>query len=98
MKQVIIVLAVLFTSFAATAQTYKSTTVLSPEDKLNDMYCSGMFQSTHGTILEVAGAPGISSYLNILNWMQGRVAGLQIYTEWVGQSLPVIRGGVPGIL
>ena len=61
------------------------------------MYCSGMFKSTHGTILDVANNTSSKGYLNILDWLQGRVAGLQVYTTKTGILFPVIRGNVPGI-
>ena len=67
------------------------------EQKLNDEYCSGLFHSTHGTIIDVASNPSVRSYQNILDWLPGRVAGLQVYSTRTGTSIPVIRGGVPAI-
>lgn len=98
MKNLFIVLTSIFLSLAASAQKYKgSANYISPDQKLNDMYCSGMFKTTDGTILDVASNVSANSYLNILDWMQGRVAGLQIYSSRNGVSIPVIRGGVPVI-
>lgn len=61
------------------------------------MYCSGLFKSTDGSIFDIASVPGINAYTNILDWLQGRVAGLQVFTTRIGVSVPYIRGGVPGI-
>jgi hypothetical protein len=94
-------LTILFTSLfglSAIAQEYKgATSSRSIEEKLNEEYCSGLFQSTHGQILDISSNPGSQAYLNILDWLQGRVAGLQVYKTRSGISIPVIRGGVPGI-
>ncbi|MBL7725809.1 MAG: hypothetical protein JNK27_16845 [Chitinophagaceae bacterium] len=98
MKKVIIVLisGLLFTT--VTAQSYRGSNYQpSLEQKLNDMYCSGLFKSTDGSIFEIASVPGINAYTNILDWLQGRVAGLRVFTNRTGVSVPYIRGGVPGI-
>ena len=98
MKKVFIAaMGLLFTS-VITAQSYRG--IPNPqtvEDKLNEMYCTGMFRSSDGVILDVAASPSAKTYLNVLDWLQGRVAGLQIYTSRTGISIPVIRGGIPGI-
>lgn len=75
-------------------QTINNKTI---EQKLNEEYCTGLFQTTEGKILDVASNASASSYLNILEWLQGRVAGLQVYTGRNGVSTPLIRGRVPGI-
>src|SRR5688572_22196027 len=67
------------------------------EQKLNDEYCSGLFHSTEGTIIEVGSNNSVRGYQNILDWLQGRVAGLQVYSSRTGTSIPVMRGGVPAI-
>ncbi len=96
MKNTIIIFVMGLFSFTATAQVYKGTN-RSLEEKLNEEYCSGFFESTHGTIIDVSSSGSAVGYLNILNWLQGRVAGLQVYTSGTGTSIPVIRGGVPAI-
>ncbi len=98
MKTLFIILTTSLLSLTAAAQPGKKyTPYISPEQKLNDMYCSGLFQSTDGTILDVASQVNISAYMNILDWLQGRVAGLQVYPSRNGVSIPVIRGAVPAI-
>lgn len=96
MKNTIIIFILGLFSFTATAQVYKGTD-RSLEEKLNAEYCSGLFESTHGTIIDVASSGSAVGYLNILNWLQGRVAGLQVYSTRTGTTIPVIRGGVPAI-
>ncbi len=56
-------------------------------------YCSGLFASVEGTYLDLEAEPNVNTvpgYLNILDWLQGRVAGLQVYSTRVGR-IPVIR-------
>ncbi len=85
-------------SFTAAAQSYRGNTyVQSNEEKLNDLYCSGLFNSTHGTIIDISSQTSTNSYLNILDWLTGRVAGLRVYTAVNGNLIPFIRGNVPGI-
>jgi hypothetical protein len=98
MKKISILSISIFISLFINAQAYKGNTpAISPEEKLNELYCSGLFKSTDGTILDVASNTSVKGYLNILDWLQGRVAGLQVYTSRMGVSIPVIRGSVPGI-
>lgn len=93
----IIVLASLFI-LPISAQSYKGSSYSpSPEKKLNEKYCTGSFKSSDGTILNLELENSVSGYFNILTWMQGRVAGLQVYTSRTGVTIPIIRGTVPGI-
>jgi hypothetical protein len=95
MKNIILILMTLGLSLAVTAQ--ESINYKTPEQKLNDEFCTGLFKTTDGSILDVASQPGINAYLNILDWMQGRVAGLQVFTSPNGVTIPVIRGRIPAI-
>lgn len=79
------------------AQDFKGRDNKTTQEKLNEEYCSGLFKSAHGDILDVASDASARSYLNILDWMEGRVAGYQVYKNRYGASIPVIRGGVPGV-
>lgn len=98
MKKVFMaVLGILFAAVVS-AQTYKgSSNQRSEDERLNELYCTGLFKSTDGVILDVAANPSAKSYLNILDWLPGRVAGLQVFTTRTGVSIPLIRGSVPGI-
>ena len=77
---------------ATSAQTYKGSNTVTPEQQLNEQYCTGLFKSADGTILDVLDNPSAANYTNILDWLTGRVAGLQIYTTRSGTRIPIIRG------
>lgn len=69
-------------------------------EKLNEEYCTGMFKTNDGTYFDMLNdnvALSAASYLNILDWLQGRVAGLQIYTRRDRTPVPYIRGSRAGI-
>jgi TonB-dependent Receptor Plug Domain len=98
MKSLLIILVAGLLSLSASSQVNKvSSGSKSLEQQLNEEYCTGLFKTTEGTILDVASSNSVKGYMNILDWLQGRVAGLQIYTSRTGTSIPVIRGSVPGI-
>ncbi|HEY0058611.1 MAG TPA: hypothetical protein VGB56_05715 [Flavisolibacter sp.] len=63
------------------------------EEQLNQRYTSGLFSTPDGVYFDLEGDDNASSavsYLNVLDWLQGRVAGLQIY-NFQGRRIPVIR-------
>ena len=97
MKQMILSVSFVLISLALVAQPFKSSSRQTETERLNELYCTGLFKSSDGVILDVGSQPGAQSYMNILNWLQGRVSGLQVYTNRSGASIPVLRGGVPAI-
>lgn len=98
MKKILVSFVISLFSIASFAQSYKgSVENKSIQQKLNDEYCTGFFKSADGQILDVASDLSSNAYFNILDWMQGRVLGVQIYRTTSGVSVPVIRGTVPGI-
>jgi hypothetical protein len=63
-----------------------------PEEKLNEEYCSGLFKTENGIIFDLlSNNTSAIGYFNILDWLDGRVAGLQVYTLKNGVRIPVIR-------
>ncbi len=80
-----------------TTSAQQSINYRNAEEKLNEAYCNGLFKTTDGTIIDVASQPSVNAYLNILDWLEGRVAGLQVYTSRTGVTIPVMRGRIPGI-
>ena len=90
MKKFFLTVIVAFCSIAVLAQNKINR--VSPEEKLNEEYCTGLFKSSEGTILDMLSKPGASTYFNILDWLDGRVSGLRIYKSRTGTSLPFIRG------
>lgn len=97
MKKLCVVLIVGCLFQVASAQEYKANSKRSVEETLNESFCTGLFRSADGTILDVAANASASTYSHILDWVQGRVAGLQVQTTWTGTRIPIIRGAVPGI-
>ena len=98
MKKILLLAFTLMLVLSVTAQSYKgSIRHQTIEEKLNQQYCTGLFKSTEGTIFDMTVTNNTSGYLNILDWLQGRVAGLQIYQSRNGMSIPVIRGTVAGV-
>jgi hypothetical protein len=71
----------------------KRTTSKSPEERLNEEYCSGVFRMEDGIIFNIlSDNTTVNGYFNILDWLKSRVAGLQIFTLRNGVRIPVIRG------
>ena len=91
MKKLFVLLLLVTGSFLTFGQTY-SPKKTSYQDKLNEEYCSGLFKNADGTILEVADNQSAQSYMNILDWLEGRIAGLQVYSTWASVKIPFIRG------
>jgi len=97
MKKILFIVLTAVFSFPVIAQVYKgSEQNKTPEEKLNDQYCTGLFKTTPGTILDLESSSA-RAYGNIVKWMESRVAGLQVYTSKTGSSVPLLRGGVPAI-
>jgi len=62
-------------------------------DELNEKLSSGLFQSMNETVIDfVNEEQHAQGYTNILEWLRGRVAGLDIRLE-DGDFVPYIRGG-----
>ncbi|MEO7922299.1 MAG: hypothetical protein ABIR30_01340 [Chitinophagaceae bacterium] len=97
MKKLFIIFLVAAFSLPVTAQSYKGESKnKTASEKLNDQYCTGLFKTTDGTIMDIASSSA-SAYGNIIDWLESRVSGLQVYTSRTGLSIPLIRGSVPGI-
>ena len=95
MKKILLIAALITTTVGAMAQTRLSNPK-SPKELLNDRYASGLFKSAEGTIFDIENET-VGSYLNILDWLEGRVAGLQVFVSSSGVRVPVIRGSVATI-
>ena len=80
MKKIIIGIAFSISTLAMFAQRYNSENNISPKERLNNEYCTGLFQSYDGIIFDMQNEnESAKSYRNILEWLEGRVSGLQIY-------------------
>ena len=95
MKNILLIAALFTTTLAVMAQTRVSNPK-SPKELLNDRYASSLFKNAEGTIFAIENE-NVQSYFNILDWLQGRVAGLQIYVSRSGIRVPVIRGSLATI-
>ncbi|HTN08976.1 hypothetical protein [Agriterribacter sp.] len=64
----------------------------SNKEKLNEKLSSGMFRSMNENVFDFVNEnQDAMSYQNILQWLQGRVAGLQVQMQG-GDYVPIIRG------
>jgi len=98
MKKIFLLASTLIFTTILFAQTYVGKTYQSPTDKLNDKYCSSLFKTYDGTIFDLANDnTSAMGYLNILDWLQGRVAGLQIYHRKDGTPIAFIRNSQASI-
>ena len=95
MRKILLIIALIITTVGAMAQTRRSNPK-SPKELLNDRYASGLFKSTEGTIFDIENET-VGAYFNILDWLEGRVAGLQVFVSRNGVRVPVIRGSVATI-
>ncbi|MBI1341356.1 MAG: hypothetical protein GC171_00330 [Terrimonas sp.] len=96
MKRILIIITVIGSGLVLNAQQYRSVQFVNPEQKLAADYCSPLFQSADGTIISVADK-FVGSYLNILDWLNGRVAGLQVIRTREHVFIPYIRGSVASL-
>jgi hypothetical protein len=96
MKKMLIIFAALLTSGATMSQIKRNAPV-SESDRLNELYCTGIFKTTDGTIFNVMDNPSAQARNNILEWLVGRSAGYQVRHTRSGVAIPLIRGEVAGI-
>ena len=68
----------------------------SRHEVLNEQYTSGLFRTVDGTIFDIENE-NVQPFFNILDWLEGRVAGLQVFVTRSGIRVPVIRGTVATI-
>lgn len=95
MKKIIFIASLTSLSLIAMAQVRVSEPK-SHKEVLNEQYSTGLFRSADGIIIDIANE-NVQSYFNILDWLDGRVAGLQVFTTRGGVRIPVIRGSLATI-
>jgi hypothetical protein len=92
MKKIALLISTSVLSLMLFAQRYPGNTNTSPKEKLNNEYCTGLFKTHDGTIIDLVNEnESAKGYFNILEWLQGRVAGLQIYYTRYGTPVPFVR-------
>ena len=93
MKKLILIVMILSFSWNAFSQKRIAAT-RTKEEVLNETYCSGLFSTLHADYFDLVNDETTASstaYFNILDWLQGRVAGLQVYTTRDNIRVPFIR-------
>ena len=91
MKRKLLLCLLLSVSMAAFSQGYRP--MPDRERELDKKYTSGLFSQTDADYFDFETDPTTHSaivYGNVLDWLQGRVAGLQVYT-YRNTKIPVIR-------
>ena len=97
MKKILLVALLITTTIGVIAQTrLNNPKSKSPKEILNERYANGLFKNAEGTIFNIENET-VGAYLNILDWLEGRVAGLQVFVSRTGVRVPVIRGSVATI-
>ena len=96
MKKIFLITTLFTIGISAFAQVNLSKSPNSRKEILNEQYASGLFKNAEGTIIDVENE-NVQGYLNILDWLNGRVAGLQIFVTRSGIRVPVIRGSAATI-
>lgn len=91
MKKLFLILSGLVIGVLSHSQD-KYSPQLSWQEKLNKEYCSGLFSTSDATYFDLlTDNTNVVSYLNVLDWLRGRVAGLQVYTLRNNILVPYIR-------
>lgn len=96
MKKILLIITLFTIGFSTLAQVNLSRNSKTHKEVLNEHYASGMFKSAEGTIIDVENE-NVQAYFNILDWLNGRVAGLQVFVTRSGVRVPVIRGSIATI-
>ncbi|RYY98199.1 MAG: hypothetical protein EOO11_08750 [Chitinophagaceae bacterium] len=92
MKRPILILVALFLTLASFAQR-RYVPLPPPAEQLDKAYDVRLFRGVEGDYFDLAGDAATQSaaaYLNVLEWLQGRVASLQVYRVR-GVLLPYLR-------
>lgn len=92
MKNLILSFLIFITATGAFGQG-KYTPFSTPEKKLVETYGIHLFRVGDGTWFDLQDdntTSGAISYFNVLDWLQGRVAGLQVY-RYRDVSIPFLR-------
>ena len=99
MKKLFLIITVIAFSIPAFSQK-RIARVKTNEDLLNEEYCSGLFrmkQADYFNFLDDSVNTSAMGYLNVMDWLQGRVAGLQVYTTRNNLHIPFMRNQRAGV-
>ncbi|MEP7376360.1 MAG: hypothetical protein ABI675_23385 [Chitinophagaceae bacterium] len=99
MKKLFLIIGIITFSIPGFSQK-RISPVKTKEELLNEEYCTGLFntqQADYFDFLDDRVNTSAMGYLNILDWLQGRVAGLQVYTTRNNLRIPFIRNQRAGV-
>ena len=99
MRSVFLMMTLAVISISVFSQT-RISNQKSREEILNETYCTGLFTTLHADyfdFLDDRVSNSAMGYMNVLDWLQGRVAGLQIYTAKYNSRIPFIRNQRAGV-
>jgi hypothetical protein len=97
-KRIVLLVCASLVGLITFAQRYSGKNYLSPEEKLNNEYCSGLFRTHDGIVFDLQNNnESAKAYANVLEWLQGRVTGLQIYYTRSGTPVPFIRNTMAAV-
>jgi len=94
-----LIFSFIFSAFAFTIFA-QNPRFASREERLDAAYSTTLFNTNNAVYFDMLNDPqaiGAKSYLNILDWLQGRVAGLQVYTVNNNERIAYIRNSVAGV-
>lgn len=99
MKKIVLAIGLALLTLPVFSQT-KLHQPPSKDQLLNEQYCNGLFKTQEGTYFDLLNDNSnlsAKSYINILDWLNGRVAGLQVYPGRGNSRIPYIRNSRAGI-
>jgi hypothetical protein len=96
MKKFFLISIISLAAMAAAGQKYKGDKKQDEKELLNEKYGNSLFRSADGTIFDMENEH-VEGYYNILDWLEGRVAGLQVFITRTGIRIPVMRGAVASV-
>jgi len=70
------------------------------DEILNETYCTGLFSTLDAVyfdLLDDKVSETVVGYQNVLDWLQGRVAGLNVYSSKYNRRIPFIRNQRAGV-
>jgi hypothetical protein len=96
----LILSSIAFIGFISAFSQIRIAGVKTKEELLNEQYCNGLFKTADGTYFDLLNdnaTLGAKGYVDVLDWLEGRVAGLQVYVTKNNASIPYIRNSKAGI-
>jgi len=99
MKKVFLFIAISALGITALGQA-RIAPQKSRDEILNETYCTGLFSTLDAVyfdLLDQKTSGTVVGYQNVLDWLQGRVAGLNVYNSKYNRRIPFIRNQRAGV-